>query len=456
MDYEETKVAPDQPATADQDEHSRRVLAEVRRLAGQSAAERKLWAPRSAERLGMSAKELLGLIEAEAADRERARKADEERIRRQEAAAEKARKSEETAAKRATQERTRKLKALVPLPTTEREGRLARMSEASGEDVDALREELDLMRLDADVTPPPMLAEVELWPDPVDTAALLEETETLIGRFVVTKQDCKDAVMLGSSLWTGQAWVHQEIATHSPVLGITSPEEDSGKSTLADVLSYITPRPRRIVDPTAASFYRLSDGKHPTVILDENDAGFLRRPALANLVNASWTPDHPIPRTINGKQVFFQVFCPKIIVMRGRQMEPTTASRFIWCKVWAKLEDEDVEDFDGRDCEAFEQLRRKFTRWAADNAAALDTIKPTYPPRFNNRLQKNWRLLLAIAELAGGEWPQRARRAAVILTDRRAIEPSDGVRLLVSLDPLITRAISGGRKWLTSEEITQA
>jgi len=159
------------------------------------------------------------------------------------------------------------------------------------------------------------------------------------------------------------------------------------------------------------------------------------------------------PRTINGKQVFFQVFCPKIIVMRGRQMEPTTASRFIWCKVWAKLEGEEVEDFDGRDCEAFEQLRRKFTRWAADNAAALKTIKPTYPPRFNNRLQKNWRLLLAIAELAGGEWPKRARHAAVILTDRRAIEPSDGVRLLVSLDPLITEAIAEGRNWLTSEEI---
>ena len=296
MDYEKTKVAPDQPATADQDEHSRRVLAEVRRLAGQSAAERKLWAPRSAERLGMSAKDLLGLIEAEAADRERARKADEERIRRQEAAAEKARKSEETAAKRATQERTRKLRALVPLPTAERESRIAGMAEESGEGVDALRDDLDLMILDADMTPPKlMIPGVEPWPEPVDTAALLRETASLIRRFVVTKHDCEDAVILGSSLWTAQAWVHQEIATHSPALGITSPEEDSGKSTLADLLSYITPRPRRIVDPTAASMYRLIDAEHPTLILDENDAGFLRRPALASLVNAGWTPDHPIP-----------------------------------------------------------------------------------------------------------------------------------------------------------------
>ena len=239
MDYEETKVAPDQPATADQDEHSRRVLAEVRRLAGQSAAERKLWAPRSAERLGMSAKELLGLIEAEAADRERARKADEERIRRQEAAAEKARKSEETAAKRATQERTRKLRALVPLPTAERESRIARMAEESGEDVDALRDDLDLMILDADMTPPPlMIPGVEPWPGPVDTAALLQETASLIRRFVVTKHDCEDAVILGSSLWTAQAWVHQEIATHSPVLGITSPEEDSGGLTTPSTASW--------------------------------------------------------------------------------------------------------------------------------------------------------------------------------------------------------------------------
>jgi hypothetical protein len=50
--------------------------------------------------------------------------------------------------------------------------------------------------------------------------------------------------------------------------------------------------------------------------------------------------------------------------------------------------------------------------WAADNAAALKDAKPLFPANFNNRLRANWRLLLAIAELAAGTWPKQARGAA--------------------------------------------
>jgi hypothetical protein len=38
------------------------------------------------------------------------------------------------------------------------------------------------------------------------------------------------------------------------------------------------------------------------------------------------------------------------------------------------------------------------------------------PAGFHNRRADNWRPLLAIAELAGGEWPARAREAALALT----------------------------------------
>jgi putative DNA primase/helicase len=47
----------------------------------------------------------------------------------------------------------------------------------------------------------------------------------------------------------------------------------------------------------------------------------------------------------------------------------------------------------------------------------------------NNRFAANWKLLLAIAELAGGDWPQRARDAAERLS-RSGRKPSAGVRLL--------------------------
>ena len=53
------------------------------------------------------------------------------------------------------------------------------------------------------------------------------------------------------------------------------------------------------------------------------------------------------------------------------------------------------------------------------------------PPGFDNRLGANWSMLLAIAELAGGETPELARAAAVKLTvdDAASIE----VQLLAAI-----------------------
>ena len=85
------------------------------------------------------------------------------------------------------------------------------------------------------------------------------------------------------------------------------------------------------------------------------------------------------------------------------------ASRCITIKTWPKRP-EDKQSFDHVDDDTFAELRRKLARWSADNAVALKDARPLYPAGFNNRLAVNWRLLLAIAELAGGEWPKQARR----------------------------------------------
>ena len=54
------------------------------------------------------------------------------------------------------------------------------------------------------------------------------------------------------------------------------------------------------------------------------------------------------------------------------------------------------------------------------------------PAGFENRLGDNYRLLLAIADLAGGEWPQRARQAAQRLSGT-ADTTSAGTRLLAAI-----------------------
>ena len=55
------------------------------------------------------------------------------------------------------------------------------------------------------------------------------------------------------------------------------------------------------------------------------------------------------------------------------------------------------------------------------------------PEELNDRTQDNWRPLLAIADLAGGEWPERARRAAKLLSGVDEDEDDLGPLLLSDL-----------------------
>jgi hypothetical protein len=80
--------------------------------------------------------------------------------------------------------------------------------------------------------------------------------------------------------------------------------------------------------------------------------------------------------------------------------------------------------------------------------ALPDVRQPTIPSDLINRDAANWWLLLAIAELAGGEWPKRAREAAERLT-RRGRRPSEGVQLLAAFKDIFAT----GRKEIPSENV---
>jgi len=61
-------------------------------------------------------------------------------------------------------------------------------------------------------------------------------------------------------------------------------------------------------------------------------------------------------------------------------------------------------------------LRQELETWAVDNIATLAAARPELPDELGDRAQDVWEPLLAIAELAGGDWPERARTAAVALS----------------------------------------
>ena len=270
---------------------------------------------------------------------------------------------------RKQKEKDRAFAAIIKLPSVEQEARLAELAKRLDEDLEILRDEFAAFVGTEDSIRD--IGHVEPWDEPVDTQALLVELITQSRRYVVMHDDIAIAV----SLWVMFAWIH-EIAVHSPLLIVTSAEPDSGKSTLLGVIGFMVPRPYSAVELTGANIYHIVDLLHPTLIIDEADQLFRRKPALAEVVNTGWTRGSRIPRLVRGNLHQFDPFSPKVIAMKNLALPDTTASRGIIVKVWPKSLDERVTDFAFTDDADFVLLRRKLARWSADNAVVLKEFVP--------------------------------------------------------------------------------
>ena len=61
-------------------------------------------------------------------------------------------------------------------------------------------------------------------------------------------------------------------------------------------------------------------------------------------------------------------------------------------------------------------LQRKLARWAKDNSSEVKDADPGDLSFLHDRANDNWRPLLAIADAAGGQWPELARKSAKLLS----------------------------------------
>src|SRR5258708_3702871 len=128
----------------------------------------------------------------------------------------------------------------------------------------------------------------------------------------------------------------------------------------------------------------------------------------------------------------FSTWAPKAIATI-RTLADTLEDRAIVVQLQRKPKAATVARLRKRDSEEFAILRRQAARWAHDNFSSLTDPEPGIPEVLNDRAADNWRPLLAIADLAGGAWPKRARDAACILSGEGHDSTSVNVELLVDI-----------------------
>lgn len=251
---------------------------------------------------------------------------------------------------------------------------------------------------------------------PLETPYLLEETGTLIRRFVHMSEE----QLLAACLWVLFTWV-TDASDVAPYLDVSSPTRECGKTRFFEVLELVCKAPRRCTGQTEATLFRMIEAEHPTLLLDEIDTTFGKDPKLYSGIRGVLDEGHrrggKVPRMVGEgkgmKMVFFDVFGPKAFAGIGVLPE-TVASRSIPIRLHRKPRFAAVERFRfRRENGASAELREQLAEWAGHVRNDLADAEPSLPDELSDRQWDLWEPLFAIADM--GDVGADARTAAVSL-----------------------------------------
>ena len=238
------------------------------------------------------------------------------------------------------------------------------------------------------------------------------------------------------TLWSAHTWVVDSFDS-TPRLVLVSPEKQSGKTRTLEVLELLVRAPRLGVNLSVAAMFRLVGAEQPTLLFDEADTFFgpkaKEHEELRGLINAGHRKGQDAFRCVGEKQEprAFPSYTPVAMAAIG-DLPDTITDRAVVINMRRRAQAEHIEPFRLRVARAqTEPLVERLREWAKSAPDVLAEAWPDTPESLTDRASDVWQPLLAVADMAGGEWPERARGAAISLNaDRQAADISLGVRLL--------------------------
>jgi hypothetical protein len=289
------------------------------------------------------------------------------------------------------------------------------------------------------------------WEGEVDLGAALDSAVAAMPRFLVAPAYVYDT----TALWSANTYLVQSEEIGLPVapqLGFQSLVENSGKSVAIEIVATIAHRGYLRASYTAATLFRRINQDLVTPCLSEfhNILGDKDKDLLAIIDACHRRSEAYVDRTETdpqGKRYVVSYKCWASLAWGAIGAVPREAqSRSIILFLQAALPDEShaldhsiiLQD------KALIDVRRQLAKWSV-------TIKklptPEMPKFLFNRAADNFRPLFAIAQLAGGDWPQRIRDAAEAISKIER-KPSLQVRLLTGitgvLEPTVDKRLATG------------
>lgn len=266
---------------------------------------------------------------------------------------------------------------------------------------------------------------------------VLLAVEAFLSRFVAYPNE---AARVAHTLWVAHAWF-MDLWDSTPRIAFLSPEPGSGKTRALEVTEYLVPRPVHAVNTTPAYLFRKvsDDAGPPTILYDEIDTVFGPKAKdneeVRGMLNAGHRKGATAGRCVARGQTVVTEELPAYcaVALAGlNDLPDTLMSRSVVVRMQRRRPDEKVEPWRDRTCRPqAEALGDELRTWA--NAQARFITWPDMPDEIEDRNADVWEPLLAVADLAGGEWPQRARVAAVTLVTQTS-DPTRSLGLSLLAD----------------------
>jgi phage/plasmid primase-like uncharacterized protein len=288
----------------------------------------------------------------------------------------------------------------------------------------------------------------------MESRHILDEVYTFLGRFVAYPSD---HARVAHCLWVAHTHLMEEWES-TPRLAFLSPEPGSGKTRAMELTETLVPRPVEAINTTPAYLFRkISDPEGlPTILYDEIDTVFGPRAKeheeIRGVINAGHRRGAAAGRcVVKGKQIETEelpAFCAVAMAGLGN-LPDTILSRSIIARMRRRAPCEAVEPYRRRvHARQGYLLRDRLAAWARQIRERLDT-SPPMPDGIMDRNADVWEALFSVADAAGGDWPKRARVAAVALVaDAKGGRPSLGLRMLGDL-----RTVFADHEVLSTSEI---
>lgn len=208
-----------------------------------------------------------------------------------------------------------------------------------------------------------------------------------------------------------------------PVIGINAPTEGCGKSKAAEALKHLS---RRVELEMGSTYASVRDTKAAGygVVIDEAQRTFRRgndsQYEWEQLINSSFDlgaamPKKMVPVDSMGtlKPRKFPQFGMLALAGIGLRLPGDNASRVIWINL-IRVEMDKVSTWENRTHpQVFARYGQRLSEIFAPLMSAAYEHSEPMPPEVRGRLGDKWAPLIITADLAGGRWPELARKIAV-------------------------------------------